>query len=124
MKKATGTLRLDLAQYREMKVFTQFSSDLDSATKRALVYGSGLMQLLRQPQHSPYSLAEQVVLLVSAQARLFENKKTDDITALASNLLREFRAKKPLLLKTLTDSGALDDTQKQQIIDFAKEVLA
>ena len=124
MKKATGTLRLDLAQYREMKVFTQFSSDLDHTTKRALVYGAGLMQLLRQPQHAPYSLAQQVVLLVAAQARLFENKKTDDVPQLAAMLVREFKAKKPMLLKSLSDSGTIDNTQLQQIIDFAKEILA
>ena len=71
MKKATGTLRLDLAQFREMEVFTQFSSDLDDSTKNQLLYGKGLMRVLRQKQYSPYSGAEEVILLVCALGRLF-----------------------------------------------------
>ena len=55
MKKAAGTLRLDLAQYREMEIFTQFSSDLDETTKKQLQYGQGLMYLLRQPLHRPHT---------------------------------------------------------------------
>ena len=64
MKKATGTLRLDLAQYREMEVFTQFSSDLDESTRKQLLYGKGLMRVLRQKQYTPYSGEEEVILLV------------------------------------------------------------
>ena len=57
MKKASGSIRIDLAQYREMEVFTQFSSDLDAATKEQLEYGSGLMELLKQPLYHPLVLA-------------------------------------------------------------------
>ena len=66
MKTAAGALRLDLAQYREMEVFTQFSSDLDDLTQQQLAYGQGLMRLLRQPQYHPMSQHEQVILLVAA----------------------------------------------------------
>ena len=66
MKKAAGTIRIDLAQYREMEVFTQFSSDLDDTTKEQLQYGKGLMELLKQPLCNPMSLAEQVITLVAA----------------------------------------------------------
>ena len=65
MKKAAGTIRIDLAQYREMEVFTQFSSDLDDTTKEQLQYGKGLMELLKQPLCNPMSLAEQVITLVA-----------------------------------------------------------
>ena len=65
MKSAAGTIRLDLAQYREMEVFTQFSSDLDEATKNRLNYGEGLMRLLRQPQYHPMKQYEQVIILVT-----------------------------------------------------------
>ena len=61
MKKAAGSLRIDLAQYREMEVFTQFSSDLDDATKEQLEYGGGLMELLKQPLGKPMSLADKVI---------------------------------------------------------------
>ena len=71
MKKAAGAIRLELAQYREMEVFMQFSSDLDDATRRQLAYGQGLMQLLRQEQSHPYSQHAQVLLLVSALGHVF-----------------------------------------------------
>ena len=70
MKKASGTIRIDLAQYREMEVFTQFSSDLDDMTKEQLQYGKGLMELLKQPLCHPMSLADQVITLVAANKRL------------------------------------------------------
>ena len=70
MKKAAGSVRIDLAQYREMEVFTQFSSDLDPATKAQLAYGSGLMELLKQPLEHPLSMEEQVVILYAATSHL------------------------------------------------------
>ena len=81
MKKAAGTIRIDLAQYREMEVFTQFSSDLDDTTKEQLQYGKGLMELLKQPLCNPMSLAEQVITLVAATNRIFldvDVKKTKE----------------------------------------------
>ena len=66
MKKAAGSIRIDLAQYREMEVFTQFSSDLDDTTKEQLQYGKGLMELLKQPLCHPLSMSQQVITLVAA----------------------------------------------------------
>ncbi len=66
MKKASGSIRIDLAQYREMEVFTQFSSDLDETTKEQLAYGKRLMELLRQPLGRPLSMQEQVITLCAA----------------------------------------------------------
>lgn len=79
MKKAAGSLRVDLAQFREMEVFTQFSSDLDDETKANLAYGEGLMQLLKQPLGNPMSLSQQVVTLVAAIGKRFVGIATDDI---------------------------------------------
>ena len=79
MKRATGSIRLDLAQYREMEVFTQFSSDLDESTRRQLRYGQGLMRLLRQKQYHPLMQHEQVALLVAAQAHAFLDFEIDEI---------------------------------------------
>ena len=76
MKKASGTIRIDLAQYREMEVFTQFSSDLDDTTKEQLQYGKGLMELLKQPLCHPMSLADQVITLVAANKRLLLDVET------------------------------------------------
>ena len=78
MKKASGSIRIDLAQYREMEVFTQFSSDLDAATKEELEYGSGLMELLKQPLYHPLSLHEKVITLCAATHKvLLGVEKTD-----------------------------------------------
>lgn len=71
MKKASGSIRIDLAQYREMEVFTQFSSDLDASTKQQLQYGKTLMELLKQPLGSPLSLHEQVITLCAARHQVF-----------------------------------------------------
>lgn len=79
MKKASGTIRIDLAQFREMEVFTQFSSDLDEGTKEQLAYGNGLMELLKQPLEHPMSLAEQVITLVTATNRLFLSVPKKDV---------------------------------------------
>ena len=77
MKKAAGGIRLDLAQYREMEVFTQFSSDLDETTKRQLTYGQSLMRLLRQPQYHPMSQHDQVITLVSALHHVMQDVSLD-----------------------------------------------
>ncbi len=92
-KKSVGTLRLDLAQYREMQVFSQFGSDLDEQTKRQLRYGAGLMQLLRQPNHSPLSLWQQIVLLVTSQDGQFTNVPLKDIAKAKSDLLNWFETR-------------------------------
>ena len=73
MKKAAGSIRIDLAQYREMEVFTQFSSDLDESTKKQLAHGKALMELLKQPLGHPMSMAEQVITLVAANAHVFSD---------------------------------------------------
>ena len=78
MKKAAGSLRIDLAQFREMEVFTQFSSDLDEETKAGLTYGKGLMELLKQPLGHPLSLADMVFTLVGATGRKFVDIPTED----------------------------------------------
>ena len=80
MKSAAGAIRLDLAQYREMEVFTQFSSDLDETTKRQLTYGQGLMRLLRQPQYHPMKQHEQVITLVAALGHVMQPLSVDQIS--------------------------------------------
>ena len=88
MKKAAGTIRIDLAQYREMEVFTQFSSDLDDTTKEQLQYGKGLMELLKQPLCNPMSLAEQVITLVAATNRIFLDVDVKNIRILLMKLMK------------------------------------
>ncbi len=123
MKKAAGALRLDLAQYREMQVFTQFSSDLDDMTKRQLVYGEGLMMLLRQPQYRPYSQHQQVILLVSALAHLFEMVPTEDINSFSRDLLQHFENTESSLCNSIDETGMLPDNIRERIIDVSRDFI-
>ena len=124
MKKATGTLRLDLAQFREMEVFTQFSSDLDDSTKNQLLYGKGLMRVLRQKQYSPYSGAEEVILLVCALGRLFIPIPEKEINKVSEEILNYFKKNRPDLSDRINGSDTLSDELRKEIIDTASEYLA
>ena len=121
MKKAAGTIRIDLAQYREMEVFTQFSSDLDEATKEQLQYGKGLMELLKQPLCHPMSLADQVITLVTANNRLLldvENKQTKDFQL---RLLDFFHAEHKDIVDELNNNKVLNEELIEKIVAAVKE---
>ena len=121
MKKAAGTIRIDLAQYREMEVFTQFSSDLDEATKEQLQYGKGLMELLKQPLCHPMSLADQVITLVTANNRLLldvENKQTKDFQL---RLLDFFHAEHKDIVDELNNNKVLNEELTEKIVAAVKE---
>ena len=124
MKKAAGSIKLDLSQYREMEVFTQFSSDLDETTKQQLAYGQGLMRLLRQNQHHPYQQHEQVILLTCALAHQFLGIDVKKVGEAAQALLAYFAREKADLCKTIDTTGQLSDEARQEITDSAEEVLA
>lgn len=121
MKKAAGAIRLELAQYREMEVFTQFSSDLDETTRNQLTFGQGLMQLLRQPQYSPLSLHEQVIILVCAMNHLFTAVPTNEVTAHREALCEYFEANAADICTRIDSEKVLDDELKAEIVDTAKK---
>jgi len=123
MKKAAGTLRLDLAQYREMEVFTQFSSDLDDTTKRQLVYGQGLMRLLRQPQYAPLSQQQQVILLVSALGHLMQDVPLDEIDRFEDGLLAFSEKRSPDLYRRIGVTGQLEPEDREEILELTREFL-
>ena len=115
--------RYDLAQYREMEVFTQFSSDLDEETKNQLAYGQSLMYILRQGRCSPLSQAQQIVTLVTAMARVYQQVPVSQVCPLRDFILGEFAAGRPQLMQELEQGAALTDEVRQQIVDFAKTAL-
>lgn len=121
MKKAAGTLRIDLAQYREMEVFTQFASDLDDQTKSQLDYGAGLMRMLRQPQYKPKSQHEQVITLVMALAHTMEGIPVDNVNDFIAELIEMFETEHRDICDRIDSSGQLDDDLKTDIIDISKE---
>lgn len=121
MKKAAGSLRVDLAQFREMEVFTQFSSDLDEETKAGLVYGKGLMELLKQPLGNPLSLSDMVVTLVCAVNKKFVHVPVDNIKAYQMNMLEYIHRTYPQISSFIEKEKLLEDDIKQQILDAADE---
>ena len=103
MKKASGSIRIDLAQYREMEVFTQFSSDLDPATKEQLEYGSGLMELLKQPLYHPLSLHEKVITLCAATHKVLLGSNKKEIKQFQSDMLTYFDTAHPEIGQEIED---------------------
>ena len=121
MKRASGTLRLDLAQYREMEVFTQFSSDLDDATKRQLTYGQGLMRLLRQPRYAPLSQHQQVAILTAAMARVMQDVPLERMDAFRAHLLRTVEEEAPDLCSRIDLTGQMEAEDREELVSLARE---
>lgn len=121
MKKASGSIRIDLAQYREMEVFTQFSSDLDEATKAQLRYGSCLMELLKQPLCSPMKLHEQVITLWTATHKALVHVETRKLKAYQKELLEYFDNAYPEIGREIDETKLLSDQLGEKILQVAEE---
>jgi len=116
MKKAAGSLRIDLAQYREMEVFTQFSSDLDQVTKDQLENGRALMEILKQPIGEPLSMPEQVITLVAANAKLFMGIPVHSVKSFQKAMLEEIKKNNTGIISQLEINMELPDSLKNSII--------
>lgn len=121
MKKASGSLRINLAQYREMKEFTQFASDLDDATKRQLQHGQVLMELLKQPLNHPMSHADMVIVLVVADAGILDDLDPKQIKKEETKLLDWFNENHSEISREINTTKKLDDNLKTRIITLAKQ---
>ena len=115
MKKASGSIRIDLAQYREMEVFTQFASDLDNATKEQLQHGHVLMELLKQPLCRPLSMAEQVMTLCAANGRVMLDVPVDQVKDFQMQFLSYMKEQHSDIVRQLETTKALDDATKAQL---------
>ena len=124
MKKASGSIRIDLAQYREMEVFTQFASDLDDATKAQLQHGKALMELLKQPLSHPLSMHEQVLALCMATDGVFDKIPTRQVKQYQKDILDFMDLKHPEIGKEIEQTKALSDELRQKIKDAAAEFAA
>lgn len=124
MKKSVGTVRLDLAQYREMQAFSQFGGDLDAGTARQLRYGAGLMQLLRQHNNSPMSLHSQVITLICAQAQLFVDVPVKEIKSVQRELISYFEQYNSAICHKIEHSKTYSEKLKNEIIDTAKRFIS
>lgn len=123
MKKAAGAIRLDLAQYREMEVFTQFASDLDDTTKRQLTYGQGLMEMLKQDQYHPLSIHEQVIILVVFLNHLMQAVPVEQVKEKSADMLTYFNTTHPELCARIEKTGQLSPEDRTFILENAKAFL-
>lgn len=121
MKKVAGSIRIDLAQFREMEVFTQFSSDLDAATKGQLQYGKGLMELLKQPLCHPMSLHEQVITLCVATHKVLVDVEISKIKDFQKDMLNFFEIEHAEIVNEIEEKKVLSDELIDKIVELAKE---
>ncbi|MEZ7846351.1 MAG: F0F1 ATP synthase subunit alpha [Rhodospirillales bacterium] len=124
MKQVAGSIKLELAQYREMAAFAQFASDLDASTQQLLARGARLTELLKQPQYAPYPVEEQVVVIFAGVNGFTDSIPVNQITTFEKQFISEFRAKHEDVLATIRSEQALsDDTTKKLksiLEDFVK----
>lgn len=121
MKKVSGTLRMDLAQYREMEVFTQFSSDLDKTTKEMLDFGDRLMELLKQPLYRPLPLHEQVILLCIANHKLMHDVPIADVKQFRRDVMSYFEANCADIIDEINEKKVLTPELEDKIVNAAKD---
>ena len=121
MKKASGSLRIDLAQYREMKEFTQFASDLDETTKRQLQHGQVLMELLKQPLNHPMSHSDMILILVISSAGILDDVEPKQVKKEEAAILEWFNTNHEEIRREINTTKKLDDDLKARIISYAKE---
>ena len=115
VKKIAGSLRIDLAQFRELEVFTQFSSDLDAATKEALDHGNRLVEILKQPLYHPMSVSRQVVILYAATQKLLADVPVERTREVAWGLADEMQEKHPEVMEAIDSTGVLSEEGEQAI---------
>ena len=120
MKKANANLRIELAQYKDMESFAQFSSDLDAETRRQLDHGKALMEMLKQPLYQPKSDAEQVVLLTLASHGVLDEIPTAELRTKTSAFVRQFRADVSGTMDKITDTGKLEPDEVDAILNAWK----
>ncbi|MDR2596315.1 MAG: F0F1 ATP synthase subunit alpha [Treponema sp.] len=115
MRKISGRIRLDLAQYREMAAFAQFGSDLDKATQDKLAQGERLMEVLKQPQYSPYPLEEQILILFLAVEGYLLDIKTENVSAFVKDILSNLKSRKADLLRSIAETGVVSKEQEDEL---------
>ena len=121
MKKAVKTLRLDLAQFHEMEIFMQFSSELDEETRRSLTYGQGLMRMLRQKQSNPLPLHAQVIMLIAGLSHSMEKMPPDEVPEYLKRLVAAAEKDYPEICGNIDENGDFTDEEEKEIINLAQK---
>ena len=124
IKKVSGTLKLELAQYRSLEAFAMFASDLDAASRRQLARGARLTELLKQPQYTPYPVEDQVVSIWAGTTGKLDEVPVEDILRFEREFL-DFLGRKTKILSTLRETNVLDDKTvedlEKSIVSFKQE---
>ena len=123
MKQVAGSIKLELAQYREMAAFAQFGSDLDAATQKLLERGARLTELLKQPQYSPLAVEEQVIIIYAGVKGFLDEIEVKSIGMFEQELIKEVRDKNSKILDELREKGSLDENLEKLISDLISKVI-
>ena len=122
MKQVSGSIKLELAQYREMAAFAQFGSDLDVSTQKLLNRGARLTELLKQSQYSPLTVEEQIIVIFSGVNGFLDDLDIAKVGKFEEFLIKEFKSKNEKLLKNLKTKLALDDKLNLEIKKAIEEI--
>ena len=122
MKKVAGSIKLELAQYREMAAFAQFGSDLDASTQKLLNRGSKLTELLKQGQYSPMTVAEQVISIFCGVRGYLDDIALNDISEFEKKVLQKCKNDKPEIIQSIISSGKLEEEFEKKLIQLIKEI--
>ena len=121
MKKVAGSIKLELAQYREMAAFAQFGSDLDASTQKLLNRGSKLTELLKQDQYSPMAVAQQVIAVFSGVRGFLDDVELADIKNTEKNIYEEVKSSSPEIIDTINNTGKLDEETEKKLISIIEK---
>ena len=122
MKKVSGSMKLELAQYREMAAFAQFGSDLDASTQQLLNRGSKLTELLKQKQYSPMTVAQQVISVFCGVKGYLDDVELKDIAEFENKILEQCKSEKPEILEAISKSGKLEDDTEKSLIEVITQL--
>ena len=121
MKKVAGSIKLELAQYREMAAFAQFGSDLDVSTQKLLNRGSKLTELLKQDQYSPMPLAQQVIAVFSGVRGFLDDVELADIKNIEKQIYEEIKSSNPEIIDSINNTGKLDEEIEKKLISIIEK---
>ena len=122
MKKVAGSIKLELAQYREMAAFAQFGSDLDASTQKLLNRGSKLTELLKQNQYSPLTMAEQVIIIFSGVKGYLDDLETSNIREFENKLVDKIKNENNDILTSIQENGKIDDKTERNLIEVIETI--
>ena len=122
MKKVSGSMKLELAQYREMAAFAQFGSDLDASTQKLLNRGSKLTELLKQKQYSPLTVAEQVISVFSGVRGYLDDVDQKNIAEFEKKIIEKCKNERPEIINSISSSGKLEENEEKELTQLIQDL--